>query len=146
MARFPKYQRDDRTARTVLTMTGYGITQERIGKVLELDGKTLRAHYRRELDIGATEADSRVVEALYRNATKNENVTAQIWWTKARMGWKSTDVVQQNGALQVDFRWADAPAPPREGKPVVTIDAETDPDADPDLIEWAAPDPKMAND
>ena len=143
MARFPKYQRDDRTARTVLTMTGYGITQERIGKVLELDGKTLRAHYRRELDIGATEADSRVVEALYRNATKNENVTAQIWWTKARMGWKGTDVVQQNGPLQVDFRWADAPTSTtvaHETIASVVIEAE------PDLIEWAAPDPKMAND
>lgn len=98
MSRFPKYVRDEQTARTVLTMTGYGITQERIGRVLQLDGKTLRAHYRRELDIGATEADARVVESLYRNATKNDNVAAQIWWTKARMGWKGTDVVQQEGA------------------------------------------------
>ena len=45
--------------------------------------------------------------------------------------------------LQVDFRWADAPTSTtvaHETIASVVIDAE------PDLIEWAAPDPKMAND
>lgn len=98
MSRFPKYVRNETTARTVLTMTGYGIDQEQIGRVLQIDPKTLRANYRRELDIGATEANARVVESLYRNATKNENVTAQIWWTKARMGWKDTSRIENTGA------------------------------------------------
>ena len=40
-----------------------------------------------------TEANVRVAQALYKNAVQNENVAAQIWWTKSRMGWKdATDV------------------------------------------------------
>ena len=29
-----------------------------------------------------------------RAATRHNNTTAQIWWTKARMGWKGTDVLE----------------------------------------------------
>jgi hypothetical protein len=35
----------------------------------------------------------RVAHALFTDAVKLNNVAAQIWWTKARMGWKeATDL------------------------------------------------------
>jgi len=78
-------------------MTGFGIRQEEIANALEIDRKTLTKHFRRELDTGMTEANVRVAQALYANAVKHNNVAAQIWWTKTRMGWKDTSVVENTG-------------------------------------------------
>lgn len=72
--------------KTVEAMAGYGILQTDIGTVVGVSKPTLEKHYRTELDTGAIKANSRVAESLYKNATGG-NVTAQIWWTKARMGW-----------------------------------------------------------
>ena len=83
------YRPTDDQRRQVLTMTGFGIRQDEIATALMIDKKTLHKHFRRELDTGMTEANVRVAQALYTNATKHMNVAAQIWWTKVRMGWKS---------------------------------------------------------
>ncbi|HEY2615795.1 MAG TPA: hypothetical protein VGI78_00505 [Acetobacteraceae bacterium] len=69
-------------------MTGLGIIQDDIARFLEIDDKTLRKHFRRELDTGAIEANMRVASSLYTMATQDKNVAAAIWWTKARMGWR----------------------------------------------------------
>ena len=115
------YQPTEEQRRQVMTMTGFGIRQEEISNALEIDKKTLHKYFRRELDTGMTEANVRVVQALYTNATKNMSVAAQIWWTKTRMGWKEAQDINVGGTntpISVDFRWADAnPLPP-------TIDAD----------------------
>jgi len=54
-----------------------------------LSEKTLRKKFTRELDIGSVKTNAAVVKALYIKATKGD-VTAAIWWTKCRMGWKDT--------------------------------------------------------
>jgi hypothetical protein len=48
----------------VLTLTGFGIQQKEIAKLIECDPKTLRKYYRRELDTGTTEAHLRVAQSL----------------------------------------------------------------------------------
>jgi hypothetical protein len=53
----------------------------------------LRSAFRAELDRGMALADYEVANALYKQAVSG-NVTAAIWWTKARMGWSET-VTQQ---------------------------------------------------
>ena len=88
MARWPKYQPTDAQRRQVMTMAGFGITQDEISRLMEISDRTLRTHYKQELATGATEANLRVAQSLYTNATKHNNVVAQIWWTKARMGWR----------------------------------------------------------
>lgn len=72
----------------VKSMSGYGIPQDEIARLLEIDPKTLRKYYRDELDTGMTEANAAVAESLYKSAVEDRNVTAAIWWTKSRMGWK----------------------------------------------------------
>src|SRR5262245_19667875 len=91
----PKFEPTPEQRSIVQSMAGYGIPHEDIALVvinprtgLPIDPKTLRLHFRVELDTGAVSANSKVVESLYTNATKNGNVTAQIWWTKARMRWR----------------------------------------------------------
>ncbi len=101
----------------VLMLTGLGIEQRELARLLQIDPKTLRLHFRRKLDIGMTEANVRVAQALYRNAVKNDNVTAQIWWTKTRMGWREAtgpDAAANGTPVVLNIRWADAvPAPVR---------------------------------
>ena len=80
----------DEQRRTVKAMVGYGVVQTDIAAVLGIDPKTLRLHYKREIAIAAIEANAAVAQSLFNNATKHMNVSAQIWWTKTRMGWKET--------------------------------------------------------
>jgi hypothetical protein len=115
------YQPTDDQRRQVLAMTGFGIRQEEIANTLQLDCKTLRKHFRRELDTGMTVANVQVARALYQNAVQHMNVAAQIWWTKCRMGWKEAQDLNIGGTntpLNVTFRWADAlPTPTSSNEP-----------------------------
>ena len=82
-------------------MAGYGIPEADIACVLEIDPKTLRRHYRRELDKGHIKANSKVAENLYRKATGEgrEAVTAAIFWLKTRAGWRETMVQESRGEV-----------------------------------------------
>ena len=59
-----------------------------------IDAKTLRKHYRQELDHGHIKANAKVAENLYRKAIGEgrESVTAAIFWLKTRARWKETIV------------------------------------------------------
>src|SRR5947207_14653638 len=54
-----------------------------------LDPKTLRKHYREELDLGETKANAQVAGFLF-NSARTGNVTAQIFWLKTRARWRET--------------------------------------------------------
>ena len=76
----------------VEAMTAGGETQENIAKVVGVDPKTLRKHYAAELDGGSIKANALVAQSLHQNAIgggkwQDANMSAAIWWSKARMGW-----------------------------------------------------------
>jgi hypothetical protein len=60
--------------------------------VVGIDAKTLRKHYREELDTGHIKATAKVAESLFRKATGEgaQSVTAAIFWLKTRGGWRET--------------------------------------------------------
>lgn len=72
----------------VMRFVGYGFTRPDIAKALGIDEGTLRKHFRHELDTGALEANAAVIGALYNAAVHKNSVPAQIYWTKARAGWR----------------------------------------------------------
>ena len=74
--------------RMVKAMAGYGVPQTDIATLLEVDAKTLRKHFRRELDRGSIEATAKVGQSLFRMATEGGSVAAAIFWMKARAGWR----------------------------------------------------------
>nr|WP_052403033.1 DNA methyltransferase [Roseomonas aerilata] len=74
--------------RTVRVMAGFGIPQPDIATLLEIDPKTLRLHFRRELDCGSVEATVKVAQTLFQMATSGQNTAASIFWMKARAGWR----------------------------------------------------------
>jgi hypothetical protein len=85
--------------RQVETLAAYGIPEADISRVIEIDAKTLRKHYREELDLGETKANAQVAGFLF-NAAKNGNVTAQIFWLKTRAKWRETPVeLKHSGAI-----------------------------------------------
>ena len=85
--------------RQVEAMAGYGVPEAEIAGLIEVDAKTLRKHYRRELDGGHVRANAKVAENLYRRATGEgrEAVVAAIFWLKTRAGWRETSVHEVSG-------------------------------------------------
>ena len=81
----------------VKAFAAYGVQQDEIAKYLEIDPKTLRKHFRRELDTGSIEATSKVAQSLYKAATSG-NVGAAIFWMKARAGWREKHSLELTGA------------------------------------------------
>ena len=71
-------------------LSGYGIPHHSIALVIGCHEETLRAHFRNELDLGAVNANTKVVGSLFKMATSETapNVAAAIYWTKVRMGWR----------------------------------------------------------
>ena len=82
-----------------------------IAGVIGIDAKTLRKHYRHELDHGHIKANARVAENLYRKATGEgrEAVTAAIFWLKTRAGWKET-TLHEIGGEAATYRGGRTPA------------------------------------
>src|SRR5215212_95222 len=73
----------------VEAMAAYGIPAQDISRVVGVDAKTLRKHYRDELDLGETKANAQVAGFLF-NSARSGNVTAQIFWLKTRARWRET--------------------------------------------------------
>ena len=67
--------------------------------MIGIDPKTLRKHYRQELDYGHVKANAKVAENLFRKATGEgrESVTAAIFWLKARARWKEINLTEHSG-------------------------------------------------
>jgi len=86
----PAHKPDPVNRRQVEAMAGYGVPEADIARVLGIDPKTLRRHYRDELDTGTIKANSRIAESLYRKATGEgpQSVTACIFWLKTRAQWR----------------------------------------------------------
>lgn len=83
------HQPDPALRRQVEAMAAYGIPETDISRVVGIDAKTLRKHYREELDLGETKANAQVAGFLF-NSARSGNVTAQIFWLKTRARWRET--------------------------------------------------------
>ena len=106
----PAHKPDPVTRRQVEAMAAYGIPEADIATVIAIDPKTLRRHYRRELDTGHIKANTKVAENLYRRATgeSREAVTAAIFWLKTRARWKETTVHEVTETIGPGDATADA--------------------------------------
>lgn len=90
-----KHEPTDKTRRQVEAMSSYGIPQEEIAKVIDIDPKTLRKHYRRELDIAETKANAMVAGKLYENCMSGKEASI-FFWLKTRAGYKEVTKVEQD--------------------------------------------------
>jgi len=87
--------------RMVRAMAGYGVPHDDISLVVKCSPPTLRKWFRHELDVATIEANARVAQTLFQQATTPGNIAATIFWLKARAGWRekhAVEVTGENGA------------------------------------------------
>lgn len=78
-----------------------GTPQSIIADLLEIDDKTLRKHYRRELDLSTHQANAQIGGALFNKAVKGDT-SAMIFWMKTRAQWREKhDDEQVVDAVQI---------------------------------------------
>ena len=83
----PPHAPTDAQRQTVQLHTTVGTPQETIAQILGIDPKTLRKHYRDELDLSRAKANATIGGALF-NKAKGGDTAAMIFWMKTQAGWK----------------------------------------------------------
>jgi hypothetical protein len=91
------FEPTDEQRRTVKALSGYGVPQDGIAIHIGVDPKTLRKHFRDELDRGSVEATAKVAQTLFHLATVEKNVASVIFWMKARAGWREKQQIELSG-------------------------------------------------
>ncbi len=73
----------------VESLSGFGIPQDEIAKLVGIDPKTLRLHYAEQIELGAIKATAKVAQNLFNMATKpnREGLQAAIFWLRVRAHW-----------------------------------------------------------
>lgn len=89
MAR-PPHEPSNASRQLVSLHASIGTPQDVIARALGLTEKTLRKHYKDELDLALAQANATIGGALFNKAKKGD-VTAQIFWLKTRAGFRETN-------------------------------------------------------
>jgi hypothetical protein len=93
----PPFVPDDKQRLAVSTLSACGARHEVIARHFGIDRKTLRKHFRAELNKGRQDANAMVARSLYDQAIAG-NTTAQIFWLKTRAGWRETAAFELTGS------------------------------------------------
>lgn len=83
----PRYTPTEADRNTVRSMAASGFRHEVIAACLGergLDDKTMRRHFRQELDLAAHKANASVANRVYNQATTSENPVWALFWLKCR--------------------------------------------------------------
>ena len=87
----------DETRKMVESTSGLGLPHESIAVLVGIDDKTLRKHYRIELDTGKAKANGQIAKTLFSKALAGDTASL-IWWTKSQMRWSETVKQEVTGA------------------------------------------------
>jgi hypothetical protein len=96
MPQAPFIPNDDQR-RMVRGLSGFGVPHDDIALIVGCSPPTLRKRFRRELNLGSAEANAKVAQTLFQQATSGTNTAAMIFWLKARAGWREKQVVEVTG-------------------------------------------------
>ena len=85
----PPHVPTDESRNIVESLSGFGIPQDEIAKLLGIDPKTLRLHYTGQIELGGIKATAKVAQNLFTMACKptREGLQAAIFWLRVRAGW-----------------------------------------------------------
>jgi len=78
-----------------------GTTQQMIARVIGIDEKTLRLHYRDELDLSMALANATIGGALF-NKAKGGDTASMTFWLKTRARWRETadvNLISEDGSM-----------------------------------------------
>jgi len=94
----PTFEPTEKERQLVEQMCAVGIPQESICLVVRdgIDDKTLRKHFRRELDTAKVKANAKIGGTLFNKAIAGDTASL-IFWAKTQMGWRETQVTEISG-------------------------------------------------
>lgn len=105
----PPHEPTKATRDLVQLHTMVGTPQETIASIIGIDPKTLRKHYREELDLAKARANATIGGALF-NKAKSGDTAAMIFWMKSQAGWREkqdVNVVSEDGSMSPKGRSLD---------------------------------------
>jgi hypothetical protein len=82
------YKPSSRDRNLVKALTACGNSHEEIAKVLSMKPGMVRKFFRDEIQVGTTQANSKILGAIFKAATQDNNMTAAIFWAKTQGGTK----------------------------------------------------------
>lgn len=74
-----------------------GTPQAVIADIIGVDDKTLRKHYREELDQSKAKANATIGGALF-NKAKSGDTAAMIFWMKTQAGWREKSEIDHTSS------------------------------------------------
>ena len=89
----PEFKPTDEQREQVIAMSSNGVPHRQQAPLIGCAPKTLRKHFRNELNLGKIQANAKVAGALYQLALEG-NVKAQSFWLKTVGGWQETGNVE----------------------------------------------------
>ncbi len=100
----PRIQTNEEQRRLVKSFSACGVPQEQIARRLGIrSAKTLRKHFREELDRGALDANTTVAQTLYKMATSGNHPAATFFWLKTRAGWRERAQFEPTASMPPPF-------------------------------------------
>lgn len=114
MAR-PSFQPTDEQRKLVEQFAAFGIPVEEMTNLVTdkngkpIDEKTLRKHFKAELETGRVKANAKVAMTLYSKALSGDT-TAMIFWLKTRARWKEGQSIELTGKDGGPIRTGPQPA------------------------------------
>ena len=97
-----KHEPTEKNRKQVSSMSMAGIDQEIISSIIEVDAKTLRKYYRKELDHATAKVVTSVAGKLFEQCMGG-NIQAMIFLLKTRGRWKETQEIEHtspDGSMQ----------------------------------------------
>jgi len=82
------YKPSSRDKNLVKALSACGHSHEEIAKVLRIKPNMVRRFFREEMQVGTTQANSKILCAIFKAATQDNNMTAAIFWAKTQGGTK----------------------------------------------------------
>jgi transposase len=107
MASTPPYKSTDEARIKVTALKSFGITNEEIATHIGISVDTLNRYYQRELDTAIIDANAKVAGKLFKKATEDEDLGAQIFWLKTRGRWRTEDskvLADSNDELKAELK------------------------------------------
>ena len=96
----------------VEALASYGVPQEEIAIYIGTDAKTLRKHYRDELDSAKAKANAKVRKFLFEaatgdamsnGATFSDCLRGSMFWAKTQMGFREGDEEKQSDPIIINI-------------------------------------------
>lgn len=90
----------EKERKQVEQLSAVGIRQEVIADILDIDPKTLRKYYRKELDTATARANAAIGGKLYSKALEGDT-PSMIFWLKTRGEWSEKKSIELSGSIDL---------------------------------------------